>query len=223
MPHAVMLFAAGFGTRMGALTETRPKPLIEVAGKALLQHALDLSADVPTRVVNAHYKADQIATYLRGRDVVLSVEHPDILDTGGGLRQALPLLGPGPVFTLNSDAVWRGPNPLQALRVAWQPETMDALLLCVPMVNAAGRKGGGDFTIGADQGLIRGGEMVYTGAQIVKTDLLAEIDAAAFSLNVIWDRMAENGRLKGLRYTGKWCDVGHPEGIALAERMLSDG
>lgn len=215
-----MLFAAGFGTRMGALTKDKPKPLIPVAGKPLIDHALDFTADIPTRVVNAHYHADQITSHLAHSNIQISVEAPDVLDTGGGLRAALPLLGTGPVFTLNTDAVWRGPNPLDLLQAAWDPTRMDALLLCVPLPNAIGRKGGGDFDLTAQGTLTRKGDLVYTGAQIVKTDTLGDIPETVFSLNVLWNQMAKNDRLHGLIYPGHWCDVGHPEGIRLAEDML---
>lgn len=220
MPDAVMLFAAGFGTRMGALTQDRPKPLIEVAGRALLDHALDLTKGIPTRVVNAHYHADQVVAHLRGTDIKVSVEQPDILDTGGGLRHALPLLGTAPVYTLNTDAIWKGPNPLDMLRAAWRPDQMDALLLCVPLERAIGRQGGGDFSLDAEGHLHRGGDLVYTGAQILRTEGLADIPDPVFSLNRLWNAQAEKGRLYGLPYPGQWCDVGRPEGIALAERML---
>ena len=221
MPDAVMLFAAGFGTRMGALTKDRPKPLIPVGGRPLLDHALALTEGIGTRVVNAHYHADQILRHLDGTGVAVSVETPEILDTGGGLRHALPLLGPGPVFTLNTDAVWSGSNPLDLLRAAWEPDLMDALLLCVPLSQAIGRQGGGDFTIGTDGRLGRKGQHVYTGAQIVRTDRLRDVPETAFSLNLLWNAMAAEGRLFGLNYPGRWCDVGHPEGIALAEDRLS--
>ncbi len=220
MPNAVMLFAAGFGTRMGALTNDRPKPLIPVAGKPLLDHALDLTASIPTRVVNAHYHADQIKTYAKSKDLIVSHETPDVLDTGGGLRHALPLLGQEPVFTLNTDAVWSGPNGLDLLTQAWNPDKMDALLLCVPLQNAVGRKGGGDFRLSDDGQLHRKGDLIYTGAQIIKTDKLTDIPDTVFSLNLLWNKMASRGRLCGLSYPGKWCDVGHPEGIQLAEEML---
>ncbi|WGW04559.1 nucleotidyltransferase family protein [Tropicibacter oceani] len=223
MPDAVMLFAAGFGTRMGALTKDRPKPLIEVAGRPLLDHALDLTRGLSTRVVNAHYHADQILGHLQGRDVTVSVETPEILDTGGGLRHALPLLGDAPVFTLNTDAIWNGPNPLDLLQAAWDPGKMDALLLCVPIAQAVGRNAPGDFTLHPSGRLIRQGDLVYTGAQIVKTDLLHDMTQPAFSLNLLWNRMAQDDRLNGLTYPGKWCDVGHPDGIALAEGVLRDG
>lgn len=222
MPDAVMLFAAGFGTRMGALTADRPKPLIAVAGRPLLDHALALTAGVPTRVVNAHYRAEQVIAHLKDTNIAVSVETPEILDTGGGLRHALPLLGTQPVYTLNTDAVWSGPNPLDRLAAAWQPDRMDALLLCIPLDRAVGRSGGGDFALGPDGALMRGGDFVYTGAQIVKTDALTGIGEKAFSLNVLWNHMAQEGRLFGTAYPGRWCDVGHPEGIRLAEEMLAD-
>ncbi len=216
-----MLFAAGFGTRMGPLTKSRPKPLIPVAGKPLLEHALIQAENVPTRVVNAHYHADQIETYAQGKSLDVSLEHPDVLDTGGGLKNALPRLGTRPVFTLNTDAVWAGPNGLELLKSAWNPDEMDALLLCVPLQNAIGRKGGGDFTLDPQGRLHRKGDLVYTGAQIIKTGGLAHIQETVFSLNVLWNQMAADKRLFGLTYPGKWCDVGHPDGITLAEEMLA--
>lgn len=217
-----MLFAAGFGTRMGALTRTCPKPLINVAGKALLDHTLDLAlATNPARiVVNTHYLGEQIARHLSGSDVILSPEQPDILETGGGLRHALPKLGPCPVFTGNTDAIWHGPNPFALLRAAWRPEDMDALMLCVAPANVIGHRGAGDFLIAEDGQLTRGPGVVYGGIQIIRTEGLAEIDEAAFSLNRLWDDMQKKNRLYGLTYPGKWCDVGSPEGIALAENLL---
>ncbi len=218
----VMLFAAGFGTRMGRLTADRPKPLIRVAGRTLLDHALDLANayGADRIVVNLHYLPDQIETHLEGRGTLLSHETPDILETGGGLRAALPLLGPGPVFTINTDAVWRGPNPLRQLADMWEPGTMDALLLCIPRAQALGHDGAGDFAIGRDGRATRGPGAVYSGVQIIKPDLLHDIPDQAFSLNRLWDRMLAQGRLFATPYTGQWCDVGRPEGITLAETML---
>ena len=220
---SLMIFAAGFGTRMGALTATRPKPLIEVAGRPLIDHALARAAEagVGRIVVNTHYLGDQIAAHLAGRDVAISHEWPAILDTGGGLRQALPLLGGGTVMTMNPDVIWAGPNPLTLARAAWDPTRMDALLLCVEPENAVGRKGGGDFALSTEGHLTRPGDMIYGGVQILKTDGLAGIAAEAFSLNRLWDRMIAQDRLHGALYPGQWCDIGHPEGIALAEDMLS--
>jgi MurNAc alpha-1-phosphate uridylyltransferase len=222
-PLAALLFAAGFGTRMGTLTAERPKPLIPVGGRPLLDHALALvdGAGVTTRVVNAHYRADQIAEHLAGTNAAISLESPDILDTGGGLRAALPLLGPGPVFTLNTDAVWTGPNPLIALRKAWDSSRMDALLLLVQPDRAYGHSGDGDFALATDGRIERGGDLIYTGAQIVDPSGLHSIRQTAFSLNRLWDRVAGDGRLFGLVHKGGWCDVGHPDGIAEAELMLT--
>ena len=224
-PCSVMLFAAGFGTRMGALTADRPKPLIEVAGKPLIDHALAVIEGFgPKRTVaNLHYKPEALQTHLAGRNVTLSYETPDILETGGGLRAALPLLGPGPIFTMNSDAVWQGPNPLTLLAQAWRPDEMDALLLCIPTERAQGHTGAGDFVIDAQGRATRGPGEVYTGVQIINPAGLADIGLTAFSLNLLWDRILTTGRLHALRYPGAWCDVGQPASIALAETMLGYG
>jgi len=217
-----MLFAAGFGTRMGALTADRPKPLVKVAGKTLLDHALDQVRPHDLRtVVNVHYKAEMIRKHLTGTDIAISDESDEILETGGGLRRALPLLGGNPVFTMNTDAVWNGPNPLDILLDAWDPARMDALLLCIPTQNAVGHAGSGDFTLHPDQTITRGPGYVYSGVQILKTDGLNAIEEDAFSLNVLWNQMASADRLCGVPYTGQWCDVGTPEGIALAEQMVA--
>lgn len=222
MPQGALCFAAGFGTRMAPLTRDRPKPLIPVAGRCLLDHALDLvaGAGVQRTVVNAHYLSDQIVAHLAHRPVAVSVEAPQILDTGGGLRQARPFLGQGPVFTLNTDMVWRGDNPLTRLAAGWDPLRMDALMLCVPLAQAQGRAAPGDFTMTDTGQLIRGGPLVYTGAQILNPDLVDRVPDRAFSLNRLWDMAAQDGRLFGVIYDGLWCDVGHPAGIARAEDML---
>lgn len=219
----LMIFAAGFGTRMGALTADRPKPLIPVAGRALLDHALALAeaAGLSRPVINLHYRGQMIRDHLAGRDVVFSDETAEILDTGGGLRAALPLLGPGPLLTLNSDAVWTGPNPLSALAAAFDPARMDALLMLVPHDRATGHGGTGDFAMDGAGRLSRGGPHVYTGAQMLDPAGLAEVPDRVFSLNRLWDRAAARGRLYGLLHRGGWADVGHPSGIAAAEAMLA--
>lgn len=223
----LMLFAAGFGTRMGALTADRPKPLIPVAGRALIDHALalaDATVAAP-RVANLHYLGDQIATHLQGRDVALSWEREAILETGGGLRAALPLLGSGPVMTLNTDAVWTGQNPLTQLAKAWDEARMDALLLLLPAGQAHGHRGTGDFLLDAQGRLIRANGaagMIYLGAQILRTEGLAEIPDRVFSLNRLWDRMIAEGRAYGVIHQGGWCDVGSPQGITEAEAMLAN-
>jgi len=223
-PTSVMMFAAGFGTRMKHLTQDQPKPMVKVAGRPLIDHALDLaSAIAPDRIVaNLHYKPEPLLAHLKGRNVQTIVEEPDILETGGGLRNALPLLGKGPVFTMNTDAIWAGPNPLAMLQDAWNPDIMDALLIGIPAAQAVGHSGAGDFVMDQDGRLTRGPGVIYGGVQIIKTDLLETIPDRAFSLNLLWDKMLTMGRMYGVRYTGKWCDVGHPEGITLAENMLRD-
>lgn len=221
-PTSVMLFAAGFGTRMKHLTANQPKPLVQVSGKALIDHALDIARDVQpeTILANLHYLPDMLVQHLEGSEVQTLIETPDILETGGGLRNALPVLGDGPVITMNTDAIWKGPNPVQMALDAWNPDQMDALLVCVPVSQTVGYSGNGDFEIDARGRLSRGGGSVYGGVQIIKTDRLDAIDKTSFSLNVLWNRMLEDQRLFGLNYAGQWCDVGHPGGVKLAEDML---
>lgn len=226
MPDAsfpVLMFAAGFGTRMKPLTDTRPKPLIEVAGKPLIDHAhaLAKTARCDPIVANLHYKAEMLAEHLAPFGVQTLVESPDILETGGGLRNALPLLGRDPVVTLNTDAIWAGPNPITLLKNAWKPDEMDGLLICIPTDHAVGHASKGDFIL-TDIGRIeRGPGHIFGGIQIIKTDQLDHISEPSFSLNVLWNRMLAQGRLFGLRYPGRWCDVGHPAGIEMAEDMLT--
>ncbi|WP_372605600.1 nucleotidyltransferase family protein [Actibacterium sp.] len=206
-PNAVMLFAAGRGTRMGDLTADRPKPLIRVGGRTLLDHALDqVDAIKPQRiVVNTHYHADQIAAHLADRpDIILSHEADTLLETGGGLRNALPALGKDPVFTLNTDAVWTGPSPLTELAAAWDPDRMDALMLLIPADRARAYTGAGDFEIDPAGHLTRGPGYVYTGAQIIKTDGLAIIPDQVFSLNLLWDSMLLDQRVFGVIHAGGW-------------------
>ncbi len=219
-----MIFAAGLGTRMGLLTQSRPKPLIEVLGRPLIDHTLQIAeeAGLGNIVINTHYLHEMMARHLEGRSIRISHEATHLLETGGGLRHALPLLGQGPVFTINSDALWDGENPLTALKAAWDPRRMDALLMLVPRSQAIGHKGRGDFLPDEDGRLARGPGLVYSGAQITKTDLLATIPEARFSLNLIWDRMLAKGRLFGLEYRGRWCDVGHPEALEIAECEFSE-
>ncbi len=222
-PDTLMIFAAGFGTRMGTLTRNRPKPLIEVCGKPLLDHALDQAnaAGLETIVANAHYHSDQIVSHLAPKGIAVSVEIDAPLDTGGGLKRALPLLGHQPVFTLNSDAVWTGENPLTELVNAWDPSRMDALLLLIEKDQAQGHTGTGDFMVNSNGQLMRGPGHVYSGAQIIKTDRLRDRAEDVFSLNVIWNEMLVEQSLFGIIHHGAWCDVGHPGGIQEAETLLA--
>ncbi len=222
MTLPLLIFAAGRGTRMGALATQTPKPMVEVAGRPLVDHAIALGREAGARpiVANTHHLRGRIEPHLLARGVTLSPEAPDLLDTGGGLRHALPLLGAGPVFTLNSDAVWTGANPLPSLAANWR-RGMGALLMCVPLARARGRQGGGDFSLDDAGRLSRGGDLVYTGAQVIDPETLAPESRTVFSLSPIWTRLAEEGRLFGLVHAGDWADVGHPEGIAAAEALLA--
>lgn len=222
MPDTAMIFAAGKGTRMGAVTKVTPKPLIHVGGKALIDHALALVDDSPLKrtVVNIHHLGEQIIDHLAGRDVMISHEKDQLLETGGGLKQALTLLNSDEIVTLNSDAVWSGPNPIQMAVEGWNPAEMDALLVLVPTDHAAGHKGNGDFHIDPSGRLKRGPGLIYTGCQIIKTPFVKDVSDDVFSLNVVWDRLLKNQRVFGIEYGGSWYDVGHPEGITIAERML---
>jgi MurNAc alpha-1-phosphate uridylyltransferase len=223
-----MIFAAGFGTRMGALTAERPKPLIPVAGKPLIDHALDAAKGAGARriVVNTHYLADQMAAHLAGSGTLISHEAGEILETGGGLRAALPLLGPGPVAILNSDGIWTGANPLAQLASAWDPERMETLLLLLPVDQTLGHGAKADFRLDPGNRLSRGlgGEdHVYIGASIITPSRLSGIEAQAFSLNRVWDQMIAAGTAFGVVHDGSWCDVGSPAGIVAAERLLGGG
>jgi N-acetyl-alpha-D-muramate 1-phosphate uridylyltransferase len=224
-PFPLMIFAAGFGTRMGALTADRPKPLIPVAGKPLIDHALEVAAEVGAGqiVVNTHYRAEQMAAHLSGTNVRISHEAGDILETGGGLRKALPLLGPGPVAILNSDGIWTGANPLAELAAAWDGSRMETLLLLLPMEAAKGHAAKGDFRVseGRISRGLGGEDHIYIGASVIDPARLAGIEAAAFSLNRVWDQMIAAGTAFGVVHRGGWCDVGHPDGIVAAERLLS--
>jgi MurNAc alpha-1-phosphate uridylyltransferase len=220
----LMLFAAGFGSRMRPLTDTHPKPLIPVAGLPLIDHALRIAREAGCGpvVINTHYLGHQIEMHLQGQPVRFSRE-AKLLETGGGLRAALPLLGEGPVMVLNSDAVWTGLNPLIQLAKVWDPTVMDALILTLPAAETTGHSGKGDFIADArgrlTRALGRPGD-VYLGAQILTPAALHTIPQASFSLNLLWDQVIVQSRLFGLRHSGGWCDVGRPESIALAEAML---
>ena len=222
-PFPVMIFAAGFGRRMGALTKDKPKPLVPVKGRALIDYAVDIAREsgAQTILVNLHYKHQMLADHLRDAPVETRLELPDILETGGGLKAALPQLGADPVVTINSDAIWQGENPIAALRAHWQPERMEALLLCVERTRAHGHSGAGDFSLAENGCLQRGGNLVYTGVQIIKTEGLMAIEQRAFSLNLLWAQMIERQGVYGAVYRGNWCDVGHPEGLVCAQNMLS--
>jgi MurNAc alpha-1-phosphate uridylyltransferase len=225
-----MVFAAGFGTRMGALTRDRPKALVTVYGRALIDHALDrcVAAGVARAVVNLHFRGEQVRAHLAGRrepEIAFSEEAPDILDTGGGLKAALALLDADPVLTLNCDCLWSGPEPVPALLAAWDPVRMDGLLLLVPRTAATGHAGAGDFFLGTDGRLARRGTepeapFVYSGLGLLRTGPVAAMPGSVFSLNRVWDGLLAGGRLHGCVYRGGWADIGTPAGLARAEAGL---
>jgi MurNAc alpha-1-phosphate uridylyltransferase len=223
MTLPLMIFAAGFGTRMGALTAERPKPMLEIAGRRMIDRAIDLGEEARCAPIlaNTHYLADVIAPALAARGVVVSHE-PAILDTGGGLKAALQRLGGGRVATLNPDVAWSGPNPLRHLTGAPWPEGAGALLLLIPEDRALGRAGPGDFALAEDGRLVRGGSFVYTGAQIIHAEAVRATPGEVFSLNATWTALAASGRLHGTVYPGRWCDAGSPEGLRAAEALLRE-
>ncbi len=218
-----MIFAAGFGKRMGRMTESVPKPMLSLAGRPMIDHSIDLAreAGINRIVANTHYLHDRIAPHLLAHDVVVHHEVPDILDTGGGLKSALSDLGSGPALTLNPDAAWTGRNPLTQLLEAWLPD-MQALLLLVSTETAGRSAECGDFSLESGK-IHRKGPYLYTGAQIIRTEKLREIGDPVFSLNRYWDLLAESGPLHGLIHDGGWFDIGHPDGLARAEVMLRTG
>lgn len=230
-PSAAFVLAAGFGTRMRPLTDATPKPLLPVAGRALIDHALDRCAEagVSRAVVNLHYLGDAIRAHLASRTrpaIAFSEERPDILETGGGAVAALPLLGPAPFYTVNSDAIWTGPAPLPALAACWAPERMDALLLLVARESAVAYSRPGDFDLDLQGRPLRRGDaaqapFVYTGAQIVAPAAFESAPAGAFSMNLIWDRLLARGRLFAIVHRGGWVDVGTPDGLEAAGAALA--
>lgn len=223
MTFPILFFAAGRGTRMAPLTDQTPKPLIKVAGKTLLDHATDaaLGDHLGPAVVNVHYKADQIRQHLTGRDIAISDETDMLRETGGGLRHALPLLQGDPVMTMNTDAVWSGPRPGPFLAKAWRDD-MQSLLLLIDPARAVGHVGKGDFLMDETGRLTRGPGLIYTGLQITRTRWLSDIKEDVFSMNLGWDIAADHHALYGLVYPGLWCDVGRPDCIPLAEKLLSN-
>ncbi|HEY4134438.1 MAG TPA: nucleotidyltransferase family protein [Alphaproteobacteria bacterium] len=224
-----MVLAAGFGLRMRPLTLTTPKPLIPVAGRSMLDRALDqfAAAGVARCVVNAHYLADKIAAHVAQRhDMAITLSPEEmILDTGGGVALALPHLGTAPFYVANGDILWRdGPTlALRRLADTWDDGAMDALLLVHPKESAVGYDGPGDFDLTGSLLKRRGGEIaphVFTGVQILHPRLFADAPSGAFSLNELYDKAAAAGRLHGLVHDGGWYHIGTPEGLALAERRL---
>ena len=227
-----MIMAAGFGTRMRPLTDDRPKPLVLVRGRTLLDHALDrlVAAGVTMVVINLHYRARQVMDHLaKRRDIEIrySLEE-EILGTGGGVVKALPFFEGESFFILNSDSVWVEGyvSPLLAMQHLWEPERMDGLLLLAAMTSAMGYEGRGDFLLDASGHIARVPERTsspyaYPGVQIVHPRLFADAPEGGFSTNIMWDRAIAKGRLFGTRLEGVWIHVGTPEAREDAERFLA--
>jgi len=235
VPRTAMVMAAGLGKRMRPLTATRPKPLIEVAGKALLDHVLDRlkAAGVKQVVVNVHYLADAVEAHLatrkHGLKVAISDERKLLLETGGGLVHAADLIDSDPFLAVNSDNLWvDGPaDALKLLASHWDDAKMDALLLLVPLARARNHKGMGDFHM-TRTGRLRRRErshvapFVFTGIQMLSKRLLRDAPEGPFSTNILWDRAIEEGRCYGAVHQGLWFDVGTPQSIELTETALQN-
>jgi MurNAc alpha-1-phosphate uridylyltransferase len=231
-PKSAMVLAAGMGTRMRPHSDTMPKPLVQVAGKALLDHVLDRLAaqNVERAVINVHYLGEQMIAHLAARTrphIVISDERGLLLGTGGGVVKALPQLGDAPFFHLNADTIWiDGAKPnLGRLAESFDPAAMDALLLLAPTANSIGYAGRGDFSITGNGRLQRRAEgevapFVFAGAAILSPALFADAPPGEFSLTLLFDRAAAAGRLAGLRLEGTWMHVGTPEAIAAAEAAI---
>ena len=231
-PSTAMVFAAGLGARMRPITDAIPKPLVKVGGRTLIDHCLDrlTEAGVGKAIVNVHWLADQIEAHLATRaapQIVISDERARLLDQGGGIKKALPLIGKAPFFICNTDALWiEGPrSELDRLIKFFDPERMDALLLVAPTTNAVGVDWPGDFTMDPYCRLTkrdprRVAPFVYAGFGIIKPQLFEGIAEDAFRLAPFFFDAAERGRLFGVRLDGVWLHVGRPETIAEAERAI---
>jgi N-acetyl-alpha-D-muramate 1-phosphate uridylyltransferase len=233
-PTRAMILAAGLGTRMRPLTNDRPKPLIEVRGKALIDHAIDrlVAAGVTLVVVNVHYRAEMLKAHLAKRrdvEIRISEEGSELLGTGGGILKVLPHFEGEPFFVHNSDSIWvEGVgHALDRLKDHWDPERMDYLLLMASLITAIGYEGAGDFMMDSDGRLSRVPEQrispfAYPGVSILHPRIFDGAKPGEFSINPLWDRAIEAGRLFGIRLDGTWIHVGTPEAVREAEAFLAD-
>jgi len=223
--RTAMILAAGLGKRMRPITDTLPKPLVEIGGRSMLDHALDRVADagIETAIVNVHYLADLVEARLAARTaprIIVSDERGQLLETGGGIRKALPLLGAEPFLLMNSDSLWlEGPRSnVSAMIAAWNPAQMDILLLLAASATSVGYDGYGDFSMDDLGRLTRREErrmvpFVYAGVAILKPELFADTPEGSFSLNLLFDRAIAKERLYGLRLDGQWLHVGTPDAV----------
>jgi MurNAc alpha-1-phosphate uridylyltransferase len=229
-----MIMAAGFGQRMRPLTNGKPKPLVKVAGKPLIDYGIERlsEAGCDLAVVNVHYLPDQIEAWAKRRAaprIVISDERQELLDTGGGIVKALPLLGDRPFFVVNSDSIWidSGKPALERLIARWDDQRMDCLLLLCHPKRTIGYDGHGDFLMDAEgrlTGRPKQGEtgLAYIGAYLVHPRLFANVRLSKFSMNLLWDRAIAQRRLYGIEHEGQWLHVGTPDAIPLAEDALRE-
>lgn len=229
-----MILAAGLGKRMRPLTATRPKPLVQVAGKPMIDHCLDKLAEAGMKrvVVNVHYLADSLEAHLEDHDypfeIAISDERALLMETGGGLVQAAPMVESEVFYCINSDNLWMdGPyNSLNRMAEFWDDDKMDALLLLVPQARAFNYRGQGDFLLD-QRGRVtrrkadRQAPFIFTGIQLVSKRLLKDAPEGPFSTNVLWDRAIETDRLYGIVHEGQWFEVGKPEAIKPTEQQLA--
>ena len=233
VPHTAMVLSAGLGTRMRPLTDNCPKPLIEVRGKTLLDRALDplVEAGVQRAIVNIHYLADQVEAHVKRRtdiEVIISDERGDVLETGGALAKARPLLGDDPILVANTDAFWEpaSPEPVKALAAAFDPDAMDALLLVADTGRTLGYGGVGDFFLHPDGAMTRRGEapdapFVYCGLRLIRPQLYDREPVERFSALKVWDRLIPDRRLHGVVLDRFWLHVGDPQALKDAEMWLT--
>ena len=231
-PTHAMVLAAGLGTRMRPITDKTPKPLVKVNGRSLIDHALDRLVDggIKNVVVNLHHFGDQIERNLKQRDdlgISFSWEKDERLETGGGVKQALDMLGPSPFWVINSDSLWlNGPTSMmERMHRVWDDKRMDGLLLLHSTVDAYGYNGFGDFNAESDGLLSRRQDQevtpwLFTGIQILHPRLFKDAPEGAFSLNLLYDQALENNRLFGMVHDGEWFHVGTADGLADAEEYM---
>ena len=233
--ETAMVMAAGLGTRMRPLTDNRPKPLVEVAGKAMIDHCFEklVEAGIGKAVVNVHYLADMMEAHLAALpypiEIRVSDEREQLLETGGGLVQAEPMIEEDVFFCINSDNLWTdGPtNSLHQLAQAWDEDRMDALLLLIPREAAHNYNGDGDFHLDDEKRISRKlpdqkAPLIYSGIQLISKRLLRDAPTGPFSTNIFWERAIGEGRLFGAVHEGQWFEVGSPQAIAPTEAALAN-
>ncbi len=226
-----IVYAAGFGTRMGDLTRDIPKPMLRVGNATLLDRALDVvsGAGIPRAVVNIHYRGNMVRNALTARTspkIIVSDESDQVLETGGGLKNALQHFDEEVVFALNSDVFWQGANPFNALAENWDASKMDALLLLAPVAVTNDPQRKGDFELAPDGQIswpdkARHAPFMYTGAQILKTEAFRNWPEKVFSTLKIWEKLIESRKCFGVVYDGGWLDVGDPKALALANELAA--